>query len=194
MPEECSQLRTAARETERVARIWTVGGIVVLALVIVGVVVFAPDDGSDSSDSAPGATSTTATTGPSPATSVPVTTVAPATTAPATTAPAAAPVPGTCAAEATAIRAAVDAGVAGALDGAEVAECRLAAVDATWAVMRLEAKPGSGFAATTVLLHSSDGTWTIADSGTGEVGCGRAPQQVLVDLGLFCIGAGGSGQ
>jgi hypothetical protein len=120
-----------------------------------------------------------------------VTTVPTGTVTPTTIAPVEAPPPGTCAAEAGPIRAAVNAGVPGALDGARATECRLAAVDATWAVMRLEAKPGAGFAATTVLLHNNAGTWTIAASGTADVGCGTAPQQVLVDLGLFCSGTGG---
>ena len=64
-------------------------------------------------------------------------------------------------------------------------------VDTTWALARLEAKPGAEFAATSVLLHGGGGAWAIVDSGTDGVGCGKAPQQVLVDLGLFCAGSGG---
>jgi hypothetical protein len=196
MREECSQLRVVARQTDCVARNWIpwiVAGAVVLAAAGAAVAL-ATDDDSDGTRSAPNTSSTTVATTPAPSTTAPVTTVPPATTvAPTTTTalPEGAP-PGTCAAEAAAIRAAVDAGVPGAHDGAQVAECRLAAVDATWAIVRLEAKPGTGFAAATVVLHSSAGAWTIVDSGTGDVGCGKAPQQVLVDLGLFCTGTGGS--
>ena len=79
----------------------------------------------------------------------------------------------------------------GAHDRAQVAECRLAAADTTWAIARLEAKPGAEYAATTVLLHGGGGSWAVVDSGADGVGCGKAPQQVLVDLGLFCAGTGG---
>jgi hypothetical protein len=73
---------------------------------------------------------------------------------------------------------------------AQVTACRLAAADPTWALVRLDAQPGATFTPTTVVLHGGAGSWSIVDSGTGNVGCGKAPQQVLADLGLLCTGSG----
>ena len=177
--------------------------IVVLAAVGVAVaVVVAPGDDSGSGSTAARGTSgsTGGSTGGSsraattstlaPATTAPVTTVAPATTAPPTTT---AVVPGACGSLGGVIKAAVDRGVPGAAAGADVTECRLAATDATWALVRLTPKAGSGFTATTVILQGG-GAWNVVATGGTDAGCGKAPQQVIADLGQFCVGSGGGGQ
>ncbi|MEX1008243.1 MAG: hypothetical protein WD271_10425 [Acidimicrobiia bacterium] len=184
------------------ARNWIVGGVVVLVLAAAGAAVAlrAKEGGGNDAQSAP-ATNSTAPTAPASSTTAPPTT-APPTTAPAETtvapttsappapgSPAGSP-PGPCGVEVGAIRAAVDNGVTGARDGAEVAECRLAAVDPSWALVFLDPKSGAEFAESTVVLHGGGGAWTIVDMGTSQIGCGKVPQQVLVDLGLFCVGSG----
>ena len=122
---------------------------------------------------------------------------APTTTAPAPTdhdraaAPTTAP-PGPCGTDTGPIRAAVDAAVADAQANADLASCRLAASDPTWAAVQLAAKPGAQFDALTVIVHGGAGSWTVvarAAPTPGAVG----PQQVIVDLGQFCAGTGGDG-
>jgi hypothetical protein len=101
--------------------------------------------------------------------------------------------PDPCGAEGAAIKAAVDNGVDGAAANAQVDQCRLAAVDPSWAAVLLSAKPGAAFDTITVLVHGGGGSWAIVGSGTTNVGCGSAPQQVLVDLGIVCSSTGGGG-
>jgi hypothetical protein len=151
------------------------------------------DDDSDTAVREPTATtgSATTTTGAT-TTSGPTTTTIP--TAASTSAP---PVtgqpPGPCGTDTGPIRAAIDAGVAGAQAGADVASCRLAASDAGWAAVQLAAKPGAQFDAVTVIVHGGAGSWAIVATGGTNAGCGQAPQQVIVDLGQFCAGTGGDG-
>jgi len=57
--------------------------------------------------------------------------------------------------------------------------------------VKLVAKPGADFSPVTVVLRGGGGSWTIVATGTSNVGCGNAPQQVLVDLGIFCASTGG---
>jgi hypothetical protein len=83
--------------------------------------------------------------------------------------------------------------VSGAAQDADVASCRLAASDPTWAAVKLAAKPGAQFAAVTVVMHDSAGSWSVMAQGGASAGCGQAPQQVIVDLGQFCAGTGGNG-
>ena len=177
------------------ARRWILTGVIAAVLVVVGV--FAAhairDDGTDpttaqratttssgASTTAPSATSTTA----------PVTTSAPTTTSvpTSTTGP-----PGPCGTDTASIRVAIDAAVTGAAQSANVASCRLAASDPTWAAVNLTAKPGAQFAAVTVIVHSGPGAWSVVAQGGASAGCGTAPQQVIVDLGQFCAGTGGTG-
>jgi hypothetical protein len=100
-------------------------------------------------------------------------------------------VPGECGSAGAAIKAAVEAGVQGAATDATFAECRLAASDASWALVKLAPSAGSSFAATTVVLHGGGGSWTVVATGGTAAGCGKAPQQVIADLGQFCVGTGG---
>ncbi len=177
------------------ARRWILTAIVAAVLVVVGV--FAArairDDDSDT-DAASRATTTTSsvtTTAPSSTTttSAPVTTAAPTTSVPtSTTGP-----PGPCGTDTGPIRVAIDAAVTGAAQTADVASCRLAASDPSWAAVNLAAKPGSQFAALTVIVHGGAGSWSVVAQGGTNAGCGQAPQQVIVDLGQFCAGTGGNG-
>lgn len=136
-----------------------------------------------------GAAQPTTTTTVAASTTVPTTAAPPSTTAPPTTAA----IPGACGNAGGAIRAAVDAGVPGAATGADVTECRLAASDARWALVRLVPKAGSTFAPTTVILQGG-GSWAVVATGGVDAGCGKAPQQVIADLGQFCVGTGGGGR
>jgi hypothetical protein len=43
-------------------------------------------------------------------------------------------------------------------------------------------------------VHGSAGSWAVVAQGGTNAGCGKAPQQVIVDLGQFCAGTGGSTQ
>jgi hypothetical protein len=170
--------------------------IVVLAAVgVAAAAVLAPGDDSGSGSAADrgsggsGGTAATTTT-LAPVTTAPVSTGAPATTAPPTTTVV---VPGACGSLGGVIEAAVDTDVPGAAAGADVTECRLAATDATWALVRLTPKAGSSFTATTVILQGG-GAWNVVATGGTDAGCGKAPQQVIADLGQFCVGSGGGGQ
>jgi hypothetical protein len=170
--------------------------VLVLAAVGVGVAVLVAPGGDSTSDQAAKDSSTnTTTTTAAPATSGPATTTAvPSTTTPATTTPATTTVavPGACGSVGGAIRAAAQAGVPGAAAGADVSECRLAASDASWALVQLTPTAGSSFAATTVILQGGGGSWAVVATGGTNAGCGKAPQQVIADLGQFCVGTGGS--
>jgi hypothetical protein len=68
----------------------------------------------------------------------------------------------------------------------------LAASDPTWAAAQLTAKPGAQFSALTVIVHGGARSWAVVAQGGTNAGCGQAPQQVIVDLGQFCAGTGGS--
>jgi hypothetical protein len=175
------------------ARRWVLTAIVAAVLVVAAVFAARAIRDDDDNTAAP-ARSTTTGAGATSTTSAPTTTAAATTTAPATTTTAA-PVngapPGPCGADSGPIRAAIDAGVANAQTNADVASCRLAASDPTWAAAQLAAKPGAQFDALTVILHGGAGAWSIVATGGTSAGCGAAPQQVIVDLGQFCAGTGG---
>ena len=167
-----------------------------VAAVLVVAAVFAArairDD--DDTDTAVRVTTTSAAATTQPVTTT--TTAAPTTTAPPTTAaPTTVPdgPPGPCGTDTGAIRAAVDAAVIGASTNADLASCRLAASDATWAAVALAAKPGAQFDSLTVIVHGGAGAWAVVAQGGTNAGCGEAPQQVIVDLGQFCAGTGGDG-
>jgi hypothetical protein len=175
-------------------RRWVLTAIVAAVLVAIAVVVAhgIRDDEPEADRTEPGATTSSAprTTQPSTTTSAPATTAAPTTAAPtSTTGP-----PGPCGTVTGPIRAAIDAGVAGAAANADLTSCRLAASDPTWAAAELTPKPGMPFDARTVILHGPAGSWAIVAAGGANAGCGQAPQQVIVDLGQFCVGTGGSAQ
>ncbi len=173
------------------ARRWIVTAAVAAVLVVAAVVaarMIRDDNGgtaaghrATTSTAAPSTEARSTTTGPPASTIAPTTTVAPANGAP----------PGPCGVDAGPIRTAIDAGVAGAQAGADVASCRLAASDVTWAAVQLVAKPGAEFDPLTVILHGGAGAWAIVATGGTGAGCGQAPQQVIVDLGQFCVGTGG---
>jgi hypothetical protein len=180
------------------ARRWVLTGIVAVALVVAAV--FAAHAIRDDDTAAPAPTTTTTgpttstTAAPTSTTGAPTTTVAvagPTTNTATTTAPAADAPPGPCGAVTGPVRAALDAGVANAEADADVASCRLAPSDPTWAAVQLAAKPGATFKPLTVILHGGAGAWTVVASGGTDAGCGSAPQPVVVDLGQFCAGTGG---
>ena len=176
------------------ARRWILTAVVAAVLVVAGV--FAArairDDDTDPGTASRATTTSSASTSTSaPTTTAPTTTtVAPTTTtAPtSTTGP-----PGPCGTDTGPIRVAVDGAVAGAAQNADVATCRLAASDPTWAAVNLAAKPGAQFDALTVIVHGGAGSWAVIAQGGPNAGCGQAPQQVIVDLGQFCAGTGGDG-
>jgi hypothetical protein len=164
-----------------------IGALIVVVAVGIGAAVAYVTRDDDSSDST---TRPTTTTGASTTTTL-TTTTTPPTTAPTTTTLASGALPDPCGAETATIRLAIDSGVEGATDGADIDTCRLAAVDTSWALVQLVPKAGSGFAPVSVLLQGGGGSWSIVDQGGANLGCGRAPQQVLADLGLFCTSTGG---
>ena len=177
------------------ARRWILTAVIA-AVLVVGAVLAAHairDDDTGTPERAAPATT------PAPSTTAPVTTsTAPAgTTAPASTTTTVTPVtgtaPGPCGTDTGPIRAAIDAGVANAQANADVASCRLAASDPSWAAVQLTAKPGAQFDALTVVVHGGAGSWAIVATGGTSAGCGASPQQVIVDLGQFCAGTGGGG-
>jgi hypothetical protein len=161
-------------------------GLLVLALFAAAGAAFVLLSGDDdASDTAQGTTTTIATGRTAAPSSSPTT--APATTAPPTAS--SSPVPDACGAEGAAISTAVNAGVAGARERAQVVECRFAAVDTSWASVRLVARPGADFTTTTVVVHGGGGSWAIV--GTGSGACSQTPPQVRADLGLLCASGGG---
>jgi hypothetical protein len=176
------------------ARRTLVGVVIVLAFVGAGagIALISRDDSSEQSAAA-GSTSTAPPTTVAPTTTLPppetTATTAPTTTPP-STAPPAGP-PDACGVDGATIRSALDNGIEGARDGAQVEECRLAAVDASWALVRLVPAAGSSFTPVAVLLQGGAGAWEIVATGDSNVGCGTAPQQVLVDLGIVCSSTGG---
>ena len=182
------------------ARRWIVTAIVAAALVGAAIVAArairnddTADAGRDRVTTSTAAPSTTGAASPIPntsATSTPATTTSASTT---TVAPASGEPPGPCGTDTGTIRAAIDAAVAGAQAGADVASCRRAPSDTSWAAVELAAKPGAQFDAVTVIVHGGAGSWAIVATGGTNAGCGQAPQQVIVDLGQFCAGTGGGG-
>ena len=180
-------------QTGPVARRWIVTILAAAVLVAAAVIVARAirDDPATSSGATavPSESSTTIPSAPVP--SIGATTLPSSTTAaPATTA--AAP-PGPCGVDTGSIRAAIDAGVPNAAAAAELASCRVAASDPTWASVQLTARAGAQFDPVTVIVHGGAGSWAIVASGGPSAGCGRAPQSVIVDLGQFCAGNGGGG-
>jgi hypothetical protein len=175
------------------ARRWIISAVVAAVLVVAAVVaarVIRDNGDTAATDRVPASTAAPSTSAPTTTTSAPSTTAPAATT---TVAPANGAPPGPCGVDTGPIRAAVDAGVAGAQAAADLASCRLAASDVTWAAVQLTAKPGAQFDPLTVILHGGAGSWTIVATGGTGAGCGQAPQQVIVDLGQFCVGTGGGG-
>jgi hypothetical protein len=175
------------------ARRWVLT-VVVAAVLVVGAIAAArairDDDTSSSAGRHPPASTRPVSTSAAPtSTTAAVTTTTPATTS--TVAPANGSPPGPCGADTGPIRTAIDAGVANAQANADVASCRLAASDPSWAAVQLTAKAGAQFAALTVIVHGGAGSWSIVATGGTNAGCGAAPQQVIVDLGQFCAGTGG---
>ena len=175
------------------ARRWILTAIVA-AVLVVGAV-FAARAIRDDESSAPERVAAASTSAPSTSAAPTPTTTPPSTTTPATTTTAVPPptgeTPGPCGTDTGPIRAAIDAGIANASANALVASCRLAASDASWAAVQLEARPGAQFDALTVIVHGGAGSWAIAASGGTNAGCGT--QQVIVDLGQFGAGSGGGG-
>jgi len=165
-----------------------VAAVVVLVFVAGGAALALLTRDDSPSTSASGSTTSSR---PPTTTSGATTTIGPTTTSGATATTTTPALPDPCGADGGAIRAAIDAGIAGARDGAQVDQCRLAAVDSSWAAVRLVAKAGSTFSPVTVVLHSGGGSWTVVANGMQDVGCGTAPQQVLVDLGILCSSSGG---
>jgi hypothetical protein len=176
-----------------VGRRWIVAGLVVVVAVALGVGLALASNGDSPNgkpaDSASRA-ATTRSTQPSTTTvpmPLPVPAEAPATTATTTPAPARGTAPDACGAEQPAITTAIRAS-ASASPAAPVVQCRFAASDRRWVAVMLDDRAAPG---ATVLLLQDNGAWRVIASGTRNVGCGLAPQTVLVDLGLLCIGSGG---
>jgi hypothetical protein len=176
------------------ARRWILTAVIAAVLVVAAVFAArAIRDDDTTADTAQRATTTSAN---AITTTVPTSTTAPATTAAPTTTTAPTSTtgpPGPCGTDSGPIRVAIDAAVSGAAQNANLASCRLAASDPSWAAVNLDAKPGAQFAAVTVIVHGGAGSWSVVAQGGAEAGCGQAPQQVIVDLGQFCAGTGGDG-
>jgi hypothetical protein len=175
------------------ARRWVLT-VVVAAVLVVGAIAAAraireDDTSSSAGRHPPGSTRPVSTAAAPTSTTAAVTTTTPATTS--TVAPANGSPPGPCGTDTGPIRAAIDAGVANAQANADVASCRLAASDPSWAAVQRTAKAGAQFNALTVIVHDGAGSWSIVATGGTNAGCGAAPQQVIVDLGQFCAGTGG---
>jgi hypothetical protein len=175
------------------ARRWILSAVVAAVLVVAAIVAARAirDDDQSSDASARSATSSSTST-IAASTTVPTTTAAPTTTtAPgptASTASTSSPTspdgpPGPCGRDTAAIRAAVGAATGSGTPGPDLASCRLAASDPSWAAAQV--------GTTTVVLHRDAATWAAVAQGGTDAGCGQAPQQVIVDLGQFCIGTGG---
>jgi hypothetical protein len=171
-------------------RRFIIGVIVVVVFVSAGAAFALLTRDGDTADTAGGTTTTTAATSSTAPSNSSTTTRATTTTVSPTTTTV---VPGLCGAVGAVIQASVNNGVDGARDRAQIDECRLAAADTSWAVVRLVAKPRANFANTTVLLHSAGGAWAVVATGGDDAGCSKAPQQVLVDLGIVCSSGGGGG-
>ncbi len=166
-----------------------IGALVVLVALGVGAAVAYVTRDDDSSDETE--RTTTSTTVATTTTSTTTTTAPPTTTT--TLEPPRAPLPDPCGVETATIRAAIENGIDAARDGADIDTCRIPAADPTWAQVHLVARPGASVAPLVVRRQGGGGTWTIAAQGTGDVGCGIAPQAVLVDLGVVCASTGGGG-
>jgi len=173
------------------ARRWFLTAVLAAVLVAAGVLAAHAirDDGAETAARATTVTAESTTSSSATSTIPTSTTVAGTSSSPTTTGP-----PGPCGPDTGAIRAAVDGAVGGAAQNADIASCRLAASDRSWAAVDLAAKPGAEFAAVTVVAHSVAGSWSVVAQGSASAGCGRAPQQVIVDLGQSCAGTGGGAQ
>ncbi len=173
------------------ARRWIISAGVAAVLVVAAVFAARADPrrrhrhGCAATTTSSTSTTSSTTTTSTPATTAPATTAAPTST----TGP-----PGPCGSDAGPIEVAVDAAVTGAAANADLASCRLAASDPSWAAVQLTNKPGAQFNGLTVILHGGAGSWAVVAQGGSNAGCGQAPQQVIVDLGQFCVGTGGSAQ
>jgi hypothetical protein len=177
------------------ARRWIVAGVIVAVFAAGGaaVALLTRDEGADPSSATRGTTTTPPTaSGLATTSTTPTSTGAPTAAASTTTteAPRAA-LSDPCGAETAAIRAAIENGVDGARDRASIDTCRQAPVDTSWAIVTLVAKAGANFSPISVVLHGGGGSWAVVDSGTANVACGKAPQRVLVDLGIVCTSGGG---
>jgi hypothetical protein len=178
------------------SRRWVISIVVLVAVLVAAAAVVLATRDDDSSDAgSPVRPQTTSSATSSSSTTLPSGTTLPATsttTAPNPAATTTTSVPDPCAAQGGSIRAALDDAIVGVRESADMDSCRLAAVDPSWAVVHLVARPGQTFDALTVLMHSSGTSWAIVGSGTSNVGCNSAPQQVLADLGIICASRGGA--
>jgi hypothetical protein len=168
------------------ARRWILSAVVAAVLVVAAIVAArAIRDDERSSDASARATTTSSASTSAPTSTTTSTTVAPTSTTATgsttvTTSAAGAPgPPGPCGADTAAIRGAVGT----VTPGADLSSCRLAASDPSWAAAQV--------GTTIVVLHRDAGGWAVVAQGGTDAGCGRAPQQVIVDLGQFCVGTGG---
>jgi hypothetical protein len=170
------------------ARRWILSAVVAAVLVVAAIVAaraIRDDEGSSDASVRATTTSSASTSAPTSTTTSPTTTVAPTSTTATgsttvTTSAAGAPgPPGPCGADTAAIRDAVGT----VTPGADLSSCRLAASDPSWAAAQV--------GTTIVLLHRDARGWAVVAQGGTDAGCGRAPQQVIVDLGQFCVGTGG---
>jgi hypothetical protein len=176
------------------SRRWVVALVAIVGVAAAGAVIALVTHDSDNNHDTAARTTTSSSTTSTSTTAVTTTTSTTTTTTPTTTTappPVTGTAPGPCGAQLGAIRSAIDASVSGAQSGADTAECRLAASDPSWAAVHLVAKPGASFDATTVVLHDDNGAWTVIATDGPSAGCGKAPQQVIADLGQFCVGTGG---
>lgn len=67
----------------------------------------------------------------------------------------------------------------------KVSGVRVSLADQSFAMANVYV-PGIGGAE--VLLHKLYGTWRVTDIGSSDVGCGKAPKAVRIDLEITCGG------
>lgn len=67
-----------------------------------------------------------------------------------------------------------------------VRDVRISRTDARWARATLVPAKGVDLDRADVLVNRARTGWAVADLGTAEVGCGRAPARELTSLGLAC--------
>ncbi len=68
----------------------------------------------------------------------------------------------------------------------DVGSVTLSQVDGAWARAVIEPRATDAFDRADVVLRKKTGTWSVADLGTIDVGCGIVPQHVMRDLKLEC--------
>jgi hypothetical protein len=155
-----------------------------LAVVTLALVAAACDDGSESSSESRDRDRdrTTTTTAPTTTSSTGPTTTS-STVPPLTPAP-----PDSCGVQAEFIVEAAensdDPTLAGSKGQYTAGQCRLSQSELIWAVVQLEPKPGSTFAATPALMERIGSTWIVRQIGSLET-C-DAPERARTELGLTC--------